>query len=62
MQITKRQAADMRSYATDKAAYRERLLRRKRQQALLAFRNTLQAQYQQLRQQGDIVVNSQYVF
>jgi peptidyl-prolyl cis-trans isomerase D len=62
IQVTTRQAADMSTYDTDKVAYRERLLRRKRRQALLAFQNSLQAQYQKLRQQGEIVVNPQYVF
>ncbi len=62
VQVTERQPADMQAYATEKADYRQQMLRRKQQQALLAFQNALQEQYQRLRQQGDIVVNPQYIF
>jgi peptidyl-prolyl cis-trans isomerase D len=62
VQVTQRQAADMQAYATDKAEYRKKLLDQKRQQAALAFQQYLHAQYQKLRQQGEIVVNAQYVF
>jgi peptidyl-prolyl cis-trans isomerase D len=62
IQVTQRQAADMSKYETEKAPYREQLLRRKRQQTLMAFEDSLQEKYQALLQQGDIVINSQYVF
>ncbi len=60
--VTKRQVADMHAYDTEKTTYRSQLLRRKQQQALLAFQNSLQARYQKLRQEGEIIVNPQYVF
>jgi peptidyl-prolyl cis-trans isomerase D len=62
IQRTAQHAADMQAYATEQATYREQLLARKRQQQLQAFQSFLQEQYQQLRQQGKIVVNPQYVF
>lgn len=60
--VTARQPADMKAYATDQSTYRKQLLRRKQQQALTVFESSLQEQYRQLRQQGEIVVNPQYVF
>jgi hypothetical protein len=62
IQVTTRQAADMEAYATEKAAYREKLIERKRQQMLQAFQSSLYTEYQRLRQRGEIVVNPQYVF
>jgi peptidyl-prolyl cis-trans isomerase D len=62
IQVMTRRGADMSTYDAEKVAYREQLLRRKRHQTILAFQNSLQAQYQKLRQQGEIVVNPQYVF
>jgi peptidyl-prolyl cis-trans isomerase D len=62
MRVTARQAADMGAYETEKAAYREKLLDRKRQQTLQAFQMSLQTAYQRLRLRGEIVVNPQYVF
>lgn len=62
VQMIERQPADMPAYATDKTDYRQKLLNQKRQQATFAFQQFLHAQYQKLRQQGEIVVNAQYVF
>jgi hypothetical protein len=62
LQVTERQPADMPAYAIDKPDYRKKLIEQKRQQGALAFQQFLHAQYQKLRQQGEIVVNSQYVF
>ena len=62
IQVTERQEADMQAYVTDKPEYRQKLLEQKRQQAAFAFQQLVQAQYQKLRQQGEIVANSQYVF
>jgi peptidyl-prolyl cis-trans isomerase D len=62
IQVIDRRAADMESYEAEKATYQQQLLHRKRQQALVAFQNSLQAQYRKLRQEGEIVVNPQYVF
>jgi len=61
-QVTDRQPADMQAYVADKAEYRQKLLERKRQQAEAGFQQFLHAEYQKLRQQGDIVVNREYVF
>ena len=62
LQVTERQPADMQTYMTDKPEYRQRLLEEKRQQAAAAFQQFVHAQYQKLRQQGEIVVNPQYIF
>ena len=62
LQVTERQPADMQAYVADKAEYRQKLLERKRQQAEASFQQFLHAEYQKLRQQGDIVVNREYVF
>jgi hypothetical protein len=62
IQVMDRRAADMGSYKAEKATYQKQLLQRKQQQALMAFQNSLQAQYRKLRQEGEIVVNPQYVF
>jgi len=60
--VMERQPADMQAYVTGKPEYRQKLLEQKRQQAALAFQQFVHAQYQKLRQQGEIVVNPQYVF
>ena len=57
-----RQAAAMDGFAAEQAATRQRLVAQKRQQARSAFDNSLRAQYLQLREEGEIVVNPQYVF
>jgi hypothetical protein len=62
LQVTARQAAEMQDYAAQKQQYRQQLLERKQQQVQVAFDQHLRAQYQRLRQEGKIVVNSQYVF
>jgi hypothetical protein len=62
LQVTERQPADMQAYVAEKAEYRQKLLDRKRQQAGAGFQEFLHAEYQKLRQQGDIVVNREYVF
>ena len=62
LQVTDRQPADMQAYVADKAEYRQKLMDRKRQQMGTGFQQFLQAEYQKLRQQGDIVVNREYVF
>jgi peptidyl-prolyl cis-trans isomerase D len=62
IQLLERQAADMHKYATEKQAYMRQLRQRKQQQQQAAFENFLRARYQQLRQEGGILVNPQYVF
>jgi peptidyl-prolyl cis-trans isomerase D len=62
LQVTERQPADMQAYVADRAEYRQKLIDRKRQQAGAGFQQFLHAEYQKLRQQGDIVVNREYVF
>jgi hypothetical protein len=62
LQVSERQAATMEGFEAAKAATRQRLLAQKQQRASAAFNEFLQAQYLQLRQEGDIVVNPQYVF
>jgi peptidyl-prolyl cis-trans isomerase D len=62
LQVTERQPAEMQAYAADKVDYRKKLLDQKRQQAGMGFQQFLHAEYQKLRQQGDIVVNPEYIF
>ena len=62
IQVLERQAADMQQYATEKQEYLRQLRQRKQQQHRAAFDNSLRARYQQLRQEGAILVNPQYVF
>ena len=62
LQVTEHQPADMQAYMADKAEYRQKLMDRKRQQMGTGFQQYLHAEYQKLRQQGDIVVNREYVF
>ena len=62
IQVTQRQSADLSAYATAKTTYRAQLLRQKQRQALVDFQRALQARYQKLRQEGEIVVNPKFVF
>ena len=62
VQVTERQDADMTGYEEAKDGIRQQLLTQKRQRARAALDSHLRAQYQQLRQDGEIVVNPQYVF
>lgn len=62
VQVTERQAANMDNFDAERETVRERQLTQKRQQARAAFENALRAEYLQLRQDGEIVVNPQYVF
>jgi len=62
IQVMERQPAEMQAYEADKPEYRQRLIEQKKQQATAAFQQFVHAQYQKLRQQGEIVVNPQYVF
>jgi hypothetical protein len=52
----------MAEFEAEKSATRERVLTQKQQRTRAAFNEFLQAQYLQLRQEGEIVVNPQYVF
>lgn len=62
LQVVERQPADMQAYEKEKKEYQKKLLEQKRQQASLGLQQYLRTQYQILRQQGDIVVNPQYIF
>src|SRR5262249_4197099 len=62
IQVMERQPAEMQAYEADKPEYRRKLSEQKKQQATAAFQQFVHAQYQKLRQQGEIVVNPQYVF
>jgi hypothetical protein len=62
IQVTERQPADMADLENQRQTTREQLRRQKQQQARMAFDNALRDEFQQLRESGDIVVNSQYVF
>ena len=62
IQVTERRTADLDAYAAEGATYRDQLRRHKQRQALADFQRSLQARYQKLRQEGEIVVNPQYVF
>lgn len=62
IQVTERRTADLGAYEAEKATYRAQLHRQKQRQALVDFQRSLQARYQKLRQEGEIVVNPQYVF
>lgn len=62
LQVMEQREADMANYEAAKATYRSNLLTRKRQQRLQAFQQFLTDQFHVLQQQGEIVVNSQYVF
>lgn len=62
IEVTERKPAEMADFEAQKQATRERLLSQKRQQARVAFDNSLRDEFQQLREEGEIVVNPQYVF
>ncbi|GIX46613.1 MAG: peptidylprolyl isomerase [Candidatus Tectimicrobiota bacterium] len=62
IEVVARQPADMAALAQQREAYRTRLLAAARQRLRQAFEAFLQAQYRTLREQGEIVVNPQYVF
>ena len=62
LQVTERQPADMQAYGAEKVEYRQKLIDRKRQQVGSSFQQFLHDEYQKLRQQGEIVVNREYVF
>ena len=61
IQVTERKPADMENFEAQKQTTREHVLRRKQQQARVAFDNALRDEFQQLRESGDIVVNLDYV-
>jgi peptidyl-prolyl cis-trans isomerase D len=62
IQVTERKPANMADFEAQRQTTREQLLRQKQQQARAAFDNALRDEFQQLREDGDIVVNPQYVF
>ena len=62
IQVVEYRDADMSAFAADLADYRRQLLAQKQNQLVQAFQESLTAQYQQLLRDGDLVVNSQYVF
>ena len=62
VQVIDRRDADMSAFKADLPAYRRQLLTQKQNQLVQAFQDSLTAQYQQLIRDGDLVINSQYVF
>ena len=62
VQVIEYRAADMSTFKADLPDYRRQLLAQKQNQLVQAFQESLAAQYQQLLRDGDLVVNSQYVF
>ena len=62
LQVIEYRNADMSSFQSDLPDYRRQLLAQKQNQLAQAFQESLAAQYQQLIRDGDLVVNSQYVF
>ena len=62
VQVIERRDADMSTFEADLPAYRRQLLTQKQNQLVQAFQDSLTAQYQQLIRDGDLVINSQYVF
>ena len=62
VQVIEYRDADMSTFKTDLPDYRRQLLAQKQNQLVQAFQESLTAQYQQLLRDGDLVVNSQYVF
>ena len=62
VQVIEYRDADMNTFKTDLPDYRRQLLAQKQNQLVQAFQESLSAQYQQLMRDGDLVVNSQYVF
>ncbi len=62
VQVIEYRDADMNTFKADLPDYRRQLLAQKQNQLVQAFQESLAAQYQQLLRDGDLVVNSQYVF
>ena len=62
VQVIENRDADMNTFKTDLPDYRRQLLAQKQNQLVQGFQESLSAQYQQLMRDGDLVVNSQYVF
>ena len=62
VQVIEHRDADMSTFAADLPDYRRQLLAQKQNQLVQAFQESLVARYQQLLRDGDLVVNSQYVF
>ena len=62
VQVIEYRDADMTTFKADLPDYRRQLLAQKQNQLVQAFQESLTAQYQQLLRDGDLVVNSQYVF
>lgn len=62
VQVVEHRDADMSTFRADLPDYRRQLLAQKQNQMVQAFQESLTAQYQQLLRDGDLVVNSQYVF
>ena len=62
VQVIEYRDADMATFKEDLPDYRRQLLAQKQNQLVQAFQESLTAQYQQLLRDGDLVVNSQYVF
>ena len=62
VQVIEHRDADMTIFKEELPDYRRQLLAQKQNQLVQAFQESLTAQYQQLLRDGDLVVNSQYVF
>jgi peptidyl-prolyl cis-trans isomerase D len=62
VQVIEYRDADMITFKADLPDYRRQLLAQKQNQLVQAFQESLAAQFQQLLRDGDLVVNSQYVF
>ncbi len=62
VQVIEYRDANMSTFKADLQDYRQQLLAQKQNQLVQAFQESLAAQYQQLLRDGDLVVNSQYVF
>lgn len=62
VQVVEYRDADMSTFKADLPDYRQQLLAQKQNQLVQAFQESLAAQYQQLLRDGDLVINSQYVF
>ncbi len=62
VQVIEYRDADMSTFKADLPDYRRQLLAQKQNQLVQAFQESLATQYQQLLRDGDLVVNSQYVF
>ncbi len=62
VQVIEYRDADMNTFKADLPDYRRQLLAQKQNRLVQAFQESLATQYQQLLRDGDLVVNSQYVF